>query len=120
MYRSGVRSLLTVCNNDVFQTRVGQTLRKLNHFSQGRTASHADAADVRPCLPDPVRPQELDERQGTHQERRSELLAVESEVVRQLQLLRGWRRPCSQPAFHAGQLTEDAMHAAFLNARAHG
>ena len=97
-----------------------QTLRKLSDFSQDRTAYHADAADVRPCLPDPARPQELDERQGTHQERRSELLAVKREVVRQVQLLRGWQRPCSQSAFHAGQLPEDAMHAALLNARAHG
>ena len=72
---------------------MGQTLRKPNDFSQGRTAYHADAADVRPCLPDPSRPQELDERQETHQERRSELLAVEREVVRQLQLLRRRRRP---------------------------
>ena len=99
---------------------MGQTLTKPVDFCQGRTASHADAADVRPCLPDPARPQELNERQGTHQERRSELLAVESEVVRQLQLLRGWQRPCSQSAFHAGQLPEDAVHAALLNARAHG
>ena len=63
---------------------------------------------------------QLNERHLCVQERRSELLAVESEVVRQLQLLRGWQRPCSQSAFHAGQLPEDAVHAALLNARAHG
>ena len=72
---------------------MGQTLTKPVDFCQDWTAYHADAADVRPCLPDPARPQELDERQGTHQERRSELLAVECEVVRQLQLLRRRRRP---------------------------
>ena len=99
---------------------MGQSLRIRSVFSQARTPYHAETADVRPCRPSPAHPQELDERQGTHQERRSELLAVEREVVRQLQLLRGWQRPCSQSAFHAGQLPEDAMHAALLNARAHG
>ena len=73
-----------------------QNLRKPSDFSQGRTAYHADAADVRPCRPDLADPQELDRRHGMHQERRSELFALQCEVVRQLQLLRRWRRPCTQ------------------------
>ena len=99
---------------------MGQTLTKPADFCQGRTAYHADAADVRPCLPKVCAQMQLNERHLCVQERRSELLAVKREVVRQLQLLRGWQRPCSQSAFHAGQLPEDAMHAALLNARAHG
>jgi hypothetical protein len=78
---------------DVFQPYVDQTLTKLVDLCQGPTAYHAEVADVRPWHPDPAHPQELDERQGMHQERRSELFAVEREVVRQLQLLRRRRRP---------------------------
>ena len=66
---------------------MGQTLRKHSDFSQDWTAYHADADDVRPCRPSPAHPQELDERQGTHQERHLELLVGSQEVVRQLQLL---------------------------------
>ena len=97
-----------------------QTLRKLDDCPQDRTAYHADAADVRPRHPDPAHPIELDERHGMHQERRSELLAVDRQVVRQLQLLRRWRRPCIPQGFHAGLLPDGAMHAALLGAHGHG
>ena len=97
-----------------------QTLTKLSDFCQERTAYHADAADVRPCRPKLYAQMQLIARHLCVQERRLELLAVEREVVRQLQLLRRWQRPCSQSAFHAGELPETAIHVALLNARAHG
>ena len=74
---------------------MGQTLTKPVDFCQGRTAYHADAADVRPCRPKVGAQIELMTRHLCAQERRSELLAVDRQVVRQLQLLRRWRRPCT-------------------------
>ena len=70
------------------QVGVGQGLTKVVAFRQDWTPSHTDAAEVRPRLPNLGSPLELDERRGTVQFRRSELLAVNQEVVRQLQLLR--------------------------------
>ena len=67
---------------------VGQGLGKLVDSSEARAPSHTDAAEVRPRLPNLGSPLELDERRGTVQFRRSELPAVNQEVVRQLQLLR--------------------------------
>lgn len=70
------------------QVGVGQGLTKVVAFRQDWTPSHTDAAEVRPRLPNLGSPLELDERRGTVQFRRSELPAVNHEVVRQLQLLR--------------------------------
>ena len=70
---------------------VGQGLGKLVDFSQARahTVPHRRCrSPVRPRLPNLGSPLELDERRGTVQFRRSELPAVNQEVVRQLQLLR--------------------------------
>ena len=97
-----------------------QTLTKLSDFCQDRTAYHADAADVRPCHPKVLAQMQPNERHLCVQERRSELLAVDRQVVRQLQLLRRWRRPCIPQGFHAGLLPEGAMHAALLGAHDHG
>ena len=98
-----------------------QTLRKLDDCPQDRTAYHADAADVRPRHPKVGAQIELMARHLCVQERRSELLAVDRQVVRQLQLLRRWRRPCTpSQAFHAGLLLEGAMNAALLGAHGHG
>ena len=67
-------------------------LGKLVAFSQDRTPSHPDAAEVRPCHPRPGSPVELDERYRRVQERCLKVLAVNHEVVRQEQLLRRrWR-----------------------------
>ena len=72
---------------------VARGLRKVVAFSQDRTPSHPDAAEVRPCHPRPGSPVELDERYRRVQEVCLKVLAVNHEVVRQEQLLRRrWRR----------------------------
>ena len=67
---------------------MSESLGKRIAFSEARAPYHTDAAEVRPRLPNLGSPLELDERRGTVQFRRSELPAVNQEVVRQLQLLR--------------------------------
>ena len=66
---------------------VGLGLRKLVAFPQDWTPCQVphrrSAAEVRPRVPNLGSPLELDERRGTVQSRRSELLAVNQEVVRQ-------------------------------------
>ena len=81
---------------------MGRTLRKPVAFSQDRAPSHADAAEVRPCLPDQAAQMELAERHLCVQEWCLTVLAVKHEVVRQEQLLRRrcrsfrerWTEPC--------------------------
>ena len=51
------------------QLGVGRALTKVVDLRQERSPSHADAADVRPGLPDQVTPTALNERRGSHQER---------------------------------------------------
>ena len=68
--------------------RAGENLGKAVAFSQIATPSHADAADVRPCLPDLATPMERFRRRGSGQERRPELSASNHQVVRQVELLR--------------------------------
>ena len=71
---------------------VARGLRKVVAFSQDRTPSHPDAAEVRPCHPDQAAQMELAERHLCVQERCLKVLAVNHEVVRQEQLLRRrWR-----------------------------
>ena len=72
-------------------------------FSQARTPYHAETADVRPCLPKVCTPMELDERRGSVQVRRLELIVVSQEVVRQLEL---WRSPMPMSCWmkHVGLL----------------
>jgi hypothetical protein len=71
---------------------VARGLRKVVAFSQDRTPSHADAAEVRPCHPDQATTTALNERRSCGQERCLKLLAVNHEVVRRLELLRRrWR-----------------------------
>ena len=72
------------------RTEADEQTRKTAHF-----ASHADDADVSPHLPDPGRPSERKERQGTAQTRCLKLFALKQEVVRQLQPWRHERRPSS-------------------------
>ena len=67
---------------------VGRTLRKPVAFSQDRSASRTDGAEVRPYLPDQAAQMELAERHLCVQERCLKLIAVKHEVVRQEQLLR--------------------------------
>ena len=82
---------------------MGQNLGICLDFSQARTAYHADTADVRPCLPKVCTPMELDERRGSVQVRRLELVVVSQEVVRQLEL---WRSPMPMTCWmkHVGLL----------------
>ena len=61
--------------------RGGSDLRKAVRKSQIPTPYHAIGADVCPRLSDPSRPLERNARQGTIQERRSELFAVKQEMV---------------------------------------
>jgi hypothetical protein len=63
-------------------------VRKPVDFSHSPTAYHAEVADVRPCHPKVFAQMQPNERHLCVQERCSELVAVECEVVRQLQLLR--------------------------------
>ena len=70
------------------QTRVGQTLTKVVDLRQDRSPSRADAAEVRPCLPDQVTPTALHERCGSHQERCPNVLSVHHEVGRKVKVLR--------------------------------
>ena len=71
---------------------VARSLGRLVAFSEGRTPSHPDAAEVRPCHPRPGSPVELAERYRRVQERCLKVLAVNHEVVRHLELLRRrWR-----------------------------
>ena len=67
---------------------MGQILGNPVAFSQGRSPSHPDAAEVRPCLPDQVTPAALHERCGSHQERCLKILAVKNEVGHKVELLR--------------------------------
>ena len=67
---------------------MSESLTKVIDFCQGRAPYHTDAAEVRPRLPNLCTPMVLDERRGSVQFRRSELHAVNHELVRQLQLLR--------------------------------
>ena len=61
---------------------VRQNLGKSDTFSQSRTAYHADAADVRPRLPLLVRCTELAERCATVQQRCSDSVVGNLQVVR--------------------------------------
>ena len=70
------------------ETGVGQTLTKVVDLRQDRSPSRADAAEVRPCLPDQVTPTALHERCGSHQERCLKMLAVKHEVGHKVGLLR--------------------------------
>ena len=71
---------------------VARSLGRLVAFSEGRTPSHPDAAEVRPCHPDQATTTALNERRSCGQERCLKLLAVNHEVVRRLELLRRrWR-----------------------------
>jgi hypothetical protein len=58
-------------------------LRKSNELSQIPTPSHADAADVRPCLPLTSTPVELNERYRRVQQRRSISIVGKLQVVHQ-------------------------------------
>ena len=70
------------------QTGVARTLRKVVDLSQDRSAVRADAADVRPGLPDQVTPTALNERRGSHQELCLKVLSGKNEVYRKVKLLR--------------------------------
>ena len=70
------------------QTGVGQTLTKVVDLRQDRSPVRADAAEVRPCLPDQVTPTALHERYRSHQERCLKVLAVKNEVYHKVKLLR--------------------------------
>ena len=67
---------------------MAQTLTKVVDLRQDRTASRADAAEVRPCLPDQVTPTALHERRGSIQVRCLKVLAVHHEVGHKVRLLR--------------------------------
>ena len=79
--------------------RGGSDLTILVEKRQIRTPSHAIGADVSPRLSDLGRPLELNARQGTIQERRSELSAVKQEVGQAEHL---WRRTAPRN-FHGGR-----------------
>ena len=71
---------------------MGRTLGKLVAFSQDRAPSLADAAELRPCLPDRVTPTALRERCRSHKELCLEVLAVGHEVGhKDKHLRRRWR-----------------------------
>ena len=70
------------------QTGVGRALTKVVDLRQDRSPSHADAADVRPGLPDQVTPTALNERRGSHQELCLKVLSGKNEVYRKVKLLR--------------------------------
>ena len=67
---------------------MGRTLRKPVAFSQDRSASRTDGAEVRPCLPDQVTPTALHERRGSIQVRCLTVLAAHHEVGHKVRLLR--------------------------------
>ena len=67
---------------------VARTLRKPVAFSQDRSASRTDGAEVRPYLPDQVTPTALHERCGSIQVRCLKVLAVHHEVGHKVRLLR--------------------------------
>ena len=95
---------------------MSETLGKLIAFSQGRAPYHTEAAEVRPRLPNLCTPLVLDERRGSVQFRRSELHAVNHELVRQLQLLRCRCPRCDHDGLQAGA----ALPAAILAIPAFG
>ena len=69
---------------EIFCSRIGNVdLRKSNEMSQIPTPSHADAADVRPCLPLMSTPVELNERYRRVQQRRSISIVGKLQVVHQ-------------------------------------
>ena len=70
------------------QTGVGQNLGKVVASSEDRTRVRADAAEVRPGLPDQVTPTALNERRGSHQELCLKVLSGKNEVYRKVKLLR--------------------------------
>ena len=67
---------------------VAQTLTIVVALRQDRAPSHADAAEVRPRLPDQAAQMELAERHLCVQKRCLTVLEVKLKVVRQEQLLR--------------------------------
>ena len=81
-----------------------------------RAPYHTEAAEVRPRLPNLCTPLVLDERRGSVQFRRSELHAVNHELVRQLQLLRCRCPRCDHDGLQAGA----ALPAAILAIPAFG
>ena len=71
---------------------VARSLGRLVVLSEGRTPSHPDAAELRPCHPDRVTPTALRERCRSHKELCLEVLAVGHEVGhKDKHLRRRWR-----------------------------
>ena len=95
---------------------LSESLGKLIAFSQARAPYHTDAAEVRPRLPNLGAQMELAERHLCVQFRRSELHAVNHELVRQLQLLRCRCPRCDHDGLQAGA----ALPAAILAIPAFG
>ena len=65
-----------------------ETWEILSLFPRHRNPSRADAAEVRPGLPDQVTPTALNERRGSHQELCLKVLSGKNEVYRKVKLLR--------------------------------
>ena len=77
---------------DGVQPGVARSLGRLVVLSEGRTPSHPDAAELRPCHPDRVTPTALRERCRSHKELCLEVLAVGHEVGhKDKHLHRRWR-----------------------------
>ena len=93
------------------RTGVSESLGKLIAFSQARAPYHTDAAEVRPRLPNLGAQMELAERHLCVQFRRSELHAVNHELVRQLQLLRCRCPRCDHDGLQAGAALPAAVFA---------
>ena len=71
---------------------VARSLGRLVVLSEGRTPSHPDAAELRPCHPDRVTPTALRERCRSHKELCLEVLAVGHKVGhKDKHLRRQWR-----------------------------
>ena len=69
---------------------MGRALTKVVDLRQDRSPVRADAAEVRPGLPDQVTPTALNERRGSHQELclNVKVLSGKNEVYRKVKLLR--------------------------------
>ena len=79
-------------SNDGVHPGVARSLGRLVVLSEGRTPSHPDAAELRPCHPDRVTPTALRERCRSHKELCLEVLAVGHEVGhKDKHLRRRWR-----------------------------
>ena len=80
------------CASDGVHPGVARSLGRLVVLSEGRTPSHPDAAELRPCHPDRVTPTALRERCRSHKELCLEVLAVGHKVGhKDKHLRRQWR-----------------------------